>query len=110
MPVADAGGLQRIQRLVTLRKRDGVDMIDMPAMRGGAGDPASMLFQQADHNGRDGPACLRPLLDVVHLDVQNRALDTVHAIIVTRHDMIVFQLLPPIPQQARSVARVRLDW
>src|SRR3954463_16622475 len=45
------------------------------------------------------PPRLCPSLDVLHLYVQDCALDTIHAIIVPGDDMIVFTLLTPIPQQ-----------
>ena len=65
-----------------------------------------MSRQQAIIQCGHRPAPLGPGFDVVHLDVEDRALDAVHPIVVAGDYVIVFGFLSPIAKQGNSSAEL----
>src|SRR3954451_22402781 len=98
----DARGMERLLHIISMPKLDGVHMIHVPTNRRRSRSFVTAVRQQAVIMSSHYSPRFRPGFNVFYLDVQDASLDSVHTIIVTRQDMIVFRFLPPIPQECHT--------
>ena len=92
----DARLLERLERRITARVADGVDVINMPAVRGGRRLAEWRRRQQDIVMGGSDATRLCPSFDIIHFDVEHRALNAVHTIIVAGDNVVIFGFLTPV--------------
>src|SRR5215831_10563700 len=85
--------------LIAVLNLNRVDVVHVPAMRRWCGSFKLGTRQEAIVMRCDCLACLSPTFDIGHFYIQDGTLNSVHAKIIARQDMIVFRFLSPIAQQ-----------
>src|ERR1700722_4593457 len=77
-----------------------------PPHFGGKHDPT--VGQEAIVFSSDCPPRLRPSLKITQLDAQNRSLQTLHAVVVSAQQVMIFAILSPVAQHANLLRVIRI--
>src|ERR1039458_5265227 len=90
---SDTGGLQLLLQLLPLGNPDSVDVKYVPCIRRLLRALNTDRFQEFGISPGMRAARLRPLLQVLELYTQNRALKTFHSVVETLDVVVVLRLL-----------------
>src|SRR6266852_3712861 len=91
---------ERLHQALPIRRTYCVDVIDVPSVGRLGGDRHAAIREQGAIARRVRSPRLGPPFEVAQLDAQDRALDTLHPVVVARQRVMVLAVLAPVPQHA----------